>query len=769
MESKILLTFLAASYILLNGCSSTKYLQDGEYLVNGNSINLIQKDIIKKDREVKEGLLEIANPKPNTGLLKMPLKIYGFTQKRKEKGFKNFLHKKYAEEPSIYDSKKVDISILKMNKYLLDHGYIGSNVSSDTIISKRKIEIKYNVNATKRRKIKRVTHVKDTTDIGQMLAGIAKHSLLKEGDFYSKANIDSERTRLAVSLKNKGYLDISEENFYFTVDTQFVESIVDITINYKLPKEKTYIPQYRLGTTYIYTLSEKAKSRGLVPDTLAIKPGMYSIQYYEVLRPKILDFSVDQDSSENLSFERQQLTVNHFISYGIYRFVNQKYSKPYGDSLNIVDRDIYLTPGSDGSLGVEFELNNRSGNFFGTAVTGSYKNSNIFRGAEVFSIGLTVGSEVQVNNNQSLLNTLIVDFNLGLDIPRLLIPYFYNKPSKFYIPHTKLNFSNLFESRLASYTALRSAFVYAYQWRENKRSNHLLSPLSISYLNLLDTSDDFAINIEEDLRLQLSLRNIIDLGLEYTYTYSNQNPNKVENYSYLSASTRLSGNLLNAIVTKQDSIGQKILFDTPFSQYAKVTIDYRYYMPFRKAKLISRLHAGLAYAYGNSNEAPYNEQFTVGGTQSMRGFNFRGLGPGSFVLVDDPDNQVENQFFDQTGDILLEMNLEYRFPMVGFLKGAVFIDAGNVWLINDNTGKPEGLFQFDTFVEQIGMNTGYGFRFDFDFLVLRFDLGFVLRRPYLNVLDEPIGFEWTPNRTDAFTGPWVKENLNYQIGIGYPF
>jgi len=771
MRNRNLAMLLAIVYLLSNGCSSTKYLQKGEYLVAGNSINIIQKENVKGNKsKVQEDLLSIANPKPNSGFFNIPLKIYGWTKDRKEKGFKNWLFKKYAEEPSIYDENKVEISRLKMNKYLLDHGYIGSQVSVDTTSKKRYMSIQYNIDAHKRHTIQKITEISDTTKIGRYLLEINRRSYLKVGEFYSKENIDAERVRLANELRNRGYINTSENNFYFTVDTQFIDNVVDISVHYKLPKAQDTLLQFQLGNTYIHTITKETKLENFEPDTIMIKPGLYDIHAYEILRPKVLDLSIDQDSSDHISIEQQQLTINHFLSYGLFKYVNQKYSDPYGDSLNIIDRNIYLTPGPDASVGIEFEVNNRSGNFVGAAVNGSFSNNNAFKGAEVFSAGLSLGSEVQINNNQSLLNTLIADIKVGLDIPRLLLPILYKSPSTFYIPHTKINFSNLFENRAATYTALRSSFELTYQWRETQKTNYAFSPVSISYLNLLSTSTAFDETLLSDRRLSLSLQNIFDVGVEISYTFTNQSATRVENYSYLNISARTSGNLLNALINEENDLGQKILFDTPFSQYSKLKFDYRFHVPFRKSMLIARINTGIAYAYGNADEVPYNEQFVVGGSQSLRGFNFRGLGPGSFVLdetLNDPndvDNVITNQFYDQTGDIILEMNLEYRFPMVGFIKGAVFIDAGNVWLVNKNPQKPGGLFQSNTFINQIALNTGYGFRFDFDIILLRLDLGFVLRGPYFGE-----GFDWTTNRSDAFTEPWVKENLNYQIGIGYPF
>lgn len=763
MANKILSICLIILYLLINGCSHSKRLPAGDYLVTNNSI-VYSKKIKKKSKEVTADLLEIANPKPNTGLFKIPLKIHEFTQNRKEKGFKNYLYKNFAEAPSLYDKNKADISRLKMNKYLLDNGYIGSTVTIDTIQKRRTVSVIYNVNAKRKHTIKRITTVSDSTQIGKVLSKVNESSRLKVGDFYNKKNIDRERARLATYLRNEGYINITSENFFFTVDTQFVDNVVEISVNYKLPSESKNPIQYKLGATYIHSLSREAKLDNRNIDTVLIKKGMYDLQSFEILRPKILDITVDQDSSDYISVEKQQLNINHFISYGLFKFVNQKYGDPYGDSLNILDRHIYLTPGSDASIGAEFELNNRSGNFFGTAVTATFNNFNTFKGAEKFSVDVTLGTEFQVNKNQNLLNTLIADVNLQLDVPRILIPFLKFKPSTFYIPHTKINFSNLGERRLESYTALRSSFNFSYQWRETSKSNHLFTPLSISYLNLLNTTQIFEDRLATDRRLFLSLQDVIDLGLEYTYTFTDQGSNKSNNYSYLNLSTRVSGNLLSALVKKKNTQGQKIIIETPFSQYAKINLDYRFYIPLRKSQLVSRINTGLAYAYGNAGEVPYNEQFAVGGAQSMRGFTFRGLGPGSYVILDDPNNAVENQFYDHTGDILLEMNLEYRFPMAGFLKGAVFFDAGNIWLVNENTDKPGGQFQIDTFLNQIAVNTGYGLRLDFNFLLIRLDLGLVLRRPFINE-----DFKWTINQSNKFNPSWWQDNLNLQVGIGHPF
>ncbi len=765
MGNNIKFSFLILLYLLSNGCSHSKHLLEGEYLVTETKVEFAKNNEVILNKKTKLDLNSLAQPKPNSGYFKTGLWVHRLTQKRKEKGFKNYLHRKVAKEPSLYDNTKANISQLKMEKYLLDHGYLRAEVTIDTTQIEKTVAITFKVDTKQRHKIRSIKQVSDSTNVGQVLLQSKTRSKLKVGGYYSKQNIDSERSRLSNYLKGKGFINISEENFFFTVDSQFVESVVDISINYKPSNAAQNMTQYKLGATYIHSQDGNKDLESENVDTVLVKTGMYDLQYFEILRPKVLDLTIDQDSSDYISLQKQNLTQNHFLSYGLFKYVNQKYSNPYGDSLDIIDRHIYLTPGPDANIGTGFELNNRSGNFFGNALTSSFRNLNTFKGAEVFNISLTLGSEFQFNTNQNLLNTLLADFNVGLDVPRLLVPFLKIKPSTYYIPHTKFNFTTLLERRLDTYTALRSSFNFSYQWRETRKSNHLLSPVSLSYLDILNTTSSFEMRLDSVRRLALSLQDIIDLGFEYNYTFTDQNPNSSKNYSYLNIDTRVSGNFLNAIVKTRNAEGNKTLFDIPFSQYYKLHIDYRYYIPFRKSKLVSRINTGIAYAYGNAEEVPYNEQFIVGGSQSLRGFDLRGLGPGNYAIEDPSNDSDRDQNYDQTGDILLEMNLEYRFDISEFLKGAVFLDAGNVWLINPNPVTPGGLFQADTFLKQIALNAGYGFRFNIkDIVLVRTDLGLVLRRAYVDD-----GFDWTMNRDDAFEGQWWKNNLKLQVGLGYPF
>ena len=762
MQSVIKYILITSCFVAFWSCNTTKYLEGDESLVVQNIIEFDNPNNLAKAKKTKAALDNLVTPTVNSAWNKIPILIYHKNKKRKAAGKKEIFPKR-AEKPSLYKAEDVELSRLKMEKYLLDNGFIGSTVHTSYTSENKKTKVKYAVKIKPVHTIQSLSRVSDSTAVGKLLKSFEQYSFINKGDVYNKEKIDEERARYAKTLKNSGYLNITEDFFYFTVDTQYNENVVDMGIHFKVPEQREILTRYKIGNTYLKWEDNKQLK---TQDSIEIKPGLYSYGSKELMKPHVIDLTVDQDKGEYISVGKQELTLNHFLSYNLFRHVNQKYSPAYGDSLDIIDRYIELAYSSDGSVGTDFELNNRSGSFFGTAVTGSYANKNTFKGAETFNASLTLGTELQVNQNQSLLNSLLAEVNTTLSIPRLLllkfIPY---KPSSFYIPNTFFGLKNSFQNRIDSYSAIKSTLSFGYNWRETKKSSHEVTLLSLSYLDIFRRSLDFIDLENNDRRLALSLQDLFDIGIEYTYTFTNQASASKRDHSFFTATARTSGNTLNGIINSANSAGNKTIFGIPFSQYAKMQLDFRHYINIKKSQLIGRIKTGFAFAYGNSEQIPYNEQFFIGGSQSIRGFQLRGLGPGDFVLDVDPDNPVKNQFYDQTGDILLEMNLEYRFPMFGYLKGATFLDAGNIWLLNTDSNKPGGQFKADTFLDQIAINTGFGLRFDIEsFIVIRLDLGIVLRRPYSNE-----GFQWTTSRSNAFSWEWATENLRPQLGFGYPF
>ena len=252
------------------------------------------------------------------------------------------------------------------------------------------------------------------------------------------------------------------------------------------------------------------------------------------------------------------------------------------------------------------------------------------------------------------------------------------------------------------------------------------------------------------------------MGLQYYFTYNNQSGRNDRNYNYFRGELETSGNLINAFANGS-SENRSEIFNNPYAQFSKITFDFRNYFALGNGDLATRLILGSGFSYGNGLELPYIKQYFIGGSNSLRAFRLRGLGPGAFVQDPDDIDAFTEQFIDQTGDIKLEMNVEYRFPVFNYIKGALFLEGGNIWLIDDDD-LPEGNFNFDGFYKQMGVGAGFGLRFDFNFFLFRLDVAFPLRSPEFGE-----GFKWRFNEIDLFDSTWRSEFLRYNIGIGYPF
>ena len=261
--------------------------------------------------------------------------------------------------------------------------------------------------------------------------------------------------------------------------------------------------------------------------------------------------------------------------------------------------------------------------------------------------------------------------------------------------------------------------------------------------------------------MELSLQTTLVSSSSYEYIYNKRNKYNPINQLYFKGTIEAAGNILNLFINPKSQNQPGEFLGTPFSQYVRINADVRKYWALQVGSLASRFVIGGAYAYGNSDEVPYSKQFSIGGANDLRAFGLRRLGPGSFVPA--TNTSTDNQFIDQTGDIKIEANIEYRFPILGYFKGALFMDAGNVWLFNRGT-RPEGVFKFSEFYNQIAVGTGFGLRFDVDFFLLRLDIAFPIRN-----IDSNGNFSWVLDDINFLNSTWRDENVVLNLGIGYPF
>jgi outer membrane protein insertion porin family len=302
---------------------------------------------------------------------------------------------------------------------------------------------------------------------------------------------------------------------------------------------------------------------------------------------------------------------------------------------------------------------------------------------------------------------------------------------------------------------------FGYIWKENERKEHELNVSEITYVASNNVSDLYNEQIAVNASLGRVIQKQLIFGPTYSYTYQNTNQKRTKNTFYFKSGIDLSGNLVGlASGTDIKTKDPKTILNVPYSQFVKLEADFRHYLNLGgESQLASRIVVGSGFAYGNSKELPFIKQFFIGGTNSIRAFRVRSIGPGSF----DNSNSASTFLPDQSGDAKLELNTEFRGKIYSIVKGALFVDAGNIWLLNEDPNKP-GAKLSSEFLNELAVGVGAGLRFDFDFLVLRTDFAFPIRKPNLAE-----GNRWVINQIDFGSGPWRSENLIFNLAIGYPF
>jgi outer membrane protein assembly factor BamA len=740
--------------IMLSACSPTKNLKEGELLYSKTNIKLTNPQRINKDAKVKSDLMTMARPRTNSGI---KLGIYNiFKNSKREDGLRNWVANKLGEPPIIYEPEVVERSRLRMSKYLKDNGYFGANVTLDTTIRKQKLEATYSVTSEGQYRLNTIQLPEDSTRLGEIIYENQKNTLLKPNRFYNQTNLKAERARLANLVNDHGYPDFNSEHLYYFIDTTVGNLKADVFLKIKAPTDSTEHQLYLLNDAFIFSNYDLNEVESLAfKDTILKKEGMYIIRNQKLFRPNVLDRAISQDSGDVYSKKFQDITVNHLLDLGVFRFVNLNYKRQKIGKKHVLDRFIYLTPDQFQSVTGELELNNRTGNFLGTAATVTYTHKNLFKGAERLNISLSGGVETQLGSGLSLINSSDLSLNAGISAPKFIVPFKIKKPSRFYVPRTELKTGFTFQQRIDFYTILSAQFQFGYNWRETRRVRHELYPIAINRVSITNRQPAFEELLVQDPRLARSFDNVFISGLKYIHVFTTQDPDTPNDFFFTRTEIKTSGNLFRLYSNEISGL--------PLSQFAKINTDLRYNFLYSKTKLVTRINIGVGYAYGISDVLPYSEQFFVGGANSLRAFRLRGLGPGRFVDDNSDNDAIANQFIDQTGDIKIELNAEYRFPMFSYLKGAIFVDAGNIWLA-ESEDRPEGVFSFDRFYREIAIGTGFGFRLDFEFFVIRLDIAFPIRKPVLNE-----GFQWTFDTIDFGQKDWRQDNLIWNIGIGYPF
>jgi hypothetical protein len=408
------------------------------------------------------------------------------------------------------------------------------------------------------------------------------------------------------------------------------------------------------------------------------------------------------------------------------------------------------------NLDIEGDLATKSSGYFGPLFGISVSHGNAFHGAERLKVGLTGGFEWQWGaKSEDQIGTYSYQYgiNSGLTYPRIILPFRHGRSGTMLLQRTVINGELSLLNRTAYYRMFSFKTNLNYQWSKNKNIQHSFYPLYVNSVNLLETTAEFDSVVNDNIYIKKSFEEQFIIGPKYEINFNNTLIKRPNNYIFIGG-IGTSGNFIDLIagMGKEPSERPYYFMNNIYSQYLKFTTDFRYYRNGFNKSLVFRLYAGIGMPYGNSAALPYVEQFFSGGAYSLRGFTARYLGPGSFYTDD------QSGYIDQSGDIKLESNLEFRFDMSKLMKGAIFIETGNIWLTNEDPNRPGAKFNTSTFYDQLAVSSGFGFRFDFSFFVLRTDFGMPLRTPY-----KTEGKNW------LFGTDKILSGTLFNLAIGYPF
>jgi hypothetical protein len=760
---RLAIYFALLTALLLSACSPTRYLAEEEALVDAVQLEVEAGALPKR---IAADLSELMQPQPNRRFLGLRLRlgIYHLAgEPRKEKGLRHWAKTKLGEPPVRYDAARAERSSRVMEKYLQDHGFFQGEVRHEAAIQDQRARLLFRLRSGPQYQVRALLVPPDDTPLGDLVRAQADKSAIAPGKPYRLEALRRERLRLAQLANEQGFFDVEPSSFYYHLDTTIGTHELDVFLRIAPPGEDSVHRQHYIGQTLVYPQYFLDEPTAGQADTLQEESFVF-IGARDYLKPSLIRELVQPPAGALYARSQQVRTLNRLLGLGVYQFVNLKYElREEGDSL-FLDRLLYLTPGLPRDFSAEIEANTSASNSLGSAAALSYTHRNLLRGAEKLRLSLSSGVETQLGAGLDFINTLDLLGRVELDFPRLLLPVKAWQPAKAPQPRTAISMTQQFQRRTKLFSLYSAQVQLAYHWQQGTRIQHELLPVNASLVRLVERTPELEQRLAANSRLRESFNDYFILGALYRFSYSNQGARPVRDFVFFRGSLESAGNLAGLMAGLAPRAPQpREFFGVPFAQFLRAETDLRYNWFFGKNSLVARASLGGILPYGNSTSTPYVRQFFVGGANSIRAYRFRALGPGSsddYILDPKPYN-------DQTGDLKLELNLEYRFPLASYLKGALFVDAGNIWLYDDPLDEqPGGAFAAGRFYRELAIGPGFGLRLDLSFFVLRFDVAAPIRKPYL-----PEGQRWAwQSPEQGFGGrAWRRENVVLNLALGYPF
>ena len=752
-------------------CSTTKNLPEGAVLYTGISkIEIQQPDASEAGRStVEEVEAALAYP-PNNALLgsssvrvPFPFGLWVYNAfVNKEGKVSRWIFNKLAAKPVLISTVNPDVRVKVARNLLNEYGYFNGATSYALVPDKkdpRKAKIAYQVTMNQPYTIDSILYVRMRNRVDSLLPRLSSERLIRKGDNFNVVRLQEERERIADRLRDNGYYYFRPEYMIYQADTTITPGKVSLRIVPKEGMPRNALIPWKLGNVDFYLNGYRNEQ-----PTDSIRYKDLTIHYEGKLRvrPKVLYDRLYFRPGDRYSQTQQERSQTALARLGIFRYSEFQYAPRdtmrRQDTLDLRIHTVYDLP-LDGEL--ELNVTAKSNDQIGPGAVFSVTKRNMFGGGETFGVKLRGSYEWQTGNKLDAGGSKINSYELGLSttltFPRLLFPTLGKRDLNFPATTTFRIYADQL-NRARFFKMLSFGGDASYEFQPSATSHHSVTPFKLAYNLLQHTTAEFDSIADSNKALMKSLQDQFVPSMSYTYTYDDSPITTKRHHVWLQGSITQAGLLMNAayaIAGKPFDKEGKKLFGNPFAQFIKGTVEARYnYQLGENQRLVGRIMAGAIYSYGNARTAPYNEQFYVGGANSVRAFTIRSIGPGRYYQSSDENKYA---YIDRTGDLKFEANLEYRFPIMGDLHGATFLDCGNIWLLREDPDRPGGRLKAGHFFKDLALGTGFGFRYDMDFLVIRFDVGIGLHLPY------------ETGKRGYYNLPRFKDGMGYHFAIGYPF
>lgn len=753
--------------LMLGSCSTTRRIPQGEQLYTG--IKKINFEPTPDGEKIPDGLQtqieEAVEVAPNNyfSMLKwrypFPLGLWVYNNwPNPEKGFRHWLYEKLAAEPVLVSDVRPEVRAKMLDEMLDNNGYFRGTATYTVNTEKdapKKASITYNINPGPAYCLDSIQLLPDESHLYHIIDSLAlADPYLKPGSRFSTDSLGTVRTRITNRLRNVGYYYFRPEYIEYLADSLETRGSIVLRLTVANGTPKAALTRWTTGNVTLRANKPYIKTERF--DTIPTSRGTIIQMMPSRLRHNLVPECVAFREGRTFSVRDMERTQTQLARLGIFNAIDLTVHPDTLSGQHRLDIDIDCTFDVPLEASIEVNASSKSNSYIGPGVTLGVTNHNLFGGGEQLNVSLTGTYEWQTGKNHgghksSIFNSYEVGLTGSLAFPRLIMPKFIPRRRR-NLNWTRITLNADLLNRPHYFKMAQFNMSYSYEWQRSRHVYATFTPFKLTYTKLINTTPEFDEITANNPAIALSFRSQFIPQVQYTYSYERDFDHL--NYVTVNWSLQEAGNLFWAIYEACGVKGEKRLFGTPFSQFVKGQFQVVYNRRMRdNDHIVTRVAVGAAHAYGNASQVPYAEQFYVGGANSIRAFTVRSIGPGSYHA---PADQV-NGYFDQTGTFKFEANVEYRFPIVGPIHGAFFLDSGNVWLLKNDPQRPGGKLQASSFLKDLALGTGAGIRFDISMLVIRADLGVGIHAPY------DTGKRGYYNMTS------FGRSLAFHLAIGYPF